>query len=421
MAVLPHGTIVLEAGIEHSAVPDEDSLQGRLLIRRIDSIRLDPSTSAADLLHLARALAADQGDLPHVSTITIEHLSAGMVRNDVGPRREVAELPAEEPPAQRHRTMSGPVEEAEKMAAALGRFAAEGLWMEALHTAQALIHLTLRFPEHEQRGHLIGLRRILTRDLLEEFLAFGMRVTEEQPRIAEVLKHGGPEAIELMVDQVRRSESVGPRKFIHDILAATPAALPLLVPLLSSSHWHEVRHGAELLGRLGIPDAIAPLRGTLDHPDPRVRISVIEALGQFQQNSVVEPIRRALTDPEPRARSSAAHALAGRKSAGLAMPILVALETEKDPAAWAGLITALVRIGSTEAINGLITIALDRRPLLKTGRPISQRLAVVQAFSESTESASRRALERLAAESDGQVRRAAAALLNERPTGSSTS
>ena len=240
-----------------------------------------------------------------------------------------------------------------------------------------MVRLTARFPEHEQRGHIIALRRTFTRPLLEQFIAFAMRVTEEQGRVSEILRHAGAEGIELMVDQVKTVEAVGPRRFVHDVLAATPAALPMLLPLLSSPKWHEVRHGAELLGRLGLPEAVEPLRAAATHPDERVRKAAIEALGGFHTQAVIEPLRRALDDPAPLARASAAHALSQRHSPGLALPILVALESEKDPLAWEALVVAVARIDSFEAVSGLVEIALDKRPLFHTGRPKPQRMTVV--------------------------------------------
>jgi hypothetical protein len=415
MAVLPRGPVRIEAGIEHSDVPDDNSFKGRLIHRFVDSICFAAEASAGEVLAVARALAGDRGPIPSTALVEVVLLPASSVRPDL----EAASPPSNgEPefqpaPLPRHRTMSGPVSEAEILTRALEHSATAGRWMEAVHAAQALIRLTPRFPEHEQRGHLIALRRTFTRPLLDQFIAFAMRVTEEQGRVAEVLKHTGPAGIELMVDLVRKAEVVGPRKFVHDLLAATPAALPMLLPLLSSSKWYEVRHGAELLGRLGLPEAIDPLRATANHPDERVRKAVVEALGRFNSNAVIEPLRRALADPGPVTRASAAHALSQRNSPGLALPILVALEGEKDPAAWDALVDALARIDSSEAISALVGIALDKRPLFQTGRPRSQRLTVVNALKRAKTGSARRGLERLALEGEGPIRRAAAAALEE--------
>jgi hypothetical protein len=410
MAVLPRGEVLIEAGIEYSDAPDDNSLKGRLLSRLVDSVKVSAEASAAEVLALARALASDQGDIPSTPLVQVERVPAATARSDLTGSVE-APPPLPEPlppPAVRHRTMAGPVEEAETLARALRQFAAAGRWMEAIHAGQAMVQLTVRFPLHEQRGHVISLRRSFTRPLLEQFIAFALRVTEEQGRVSEILQHAGAEGIELMVDNVKSVETVGPRRFVHDVLATTPAALPMLIPLLSSARWHEVRHGAELLGRLGLPEAIEPLRAAASHPDERVRKTVIEALGRFHTNAVIEPLRRALSDPAPVTRASAAHALSQRRSPGLALPILVALEAEKDPMAWEALVVAVARIDSFEAVSGLVEIALDKRPLFQAGRPKLQRLTVISALRTAGTASARRGLERLAGEADAQLRRAAA-------------
>ena len=419
MAELRRGPVRIEAGIEYSDVPDDSSLKGRLLYRFVDSIAFAAEAPAGEVLALARALAQDRGPIPSTPSVLVELVPSSSARPDLEAASPAVPGTSEpqSPPVQRHRTMSGPVSEAETLTRAMERSAAAGRWMEAIHAAQALIRLTPRFPEHEQRSHLIALRRAFPRPLLEQFIAFAMRATEEQARVGEILQYAGGEGIELMVDEVRRAEVVGPRKFIYDVLAAMPAALPMLLPLLASPRWHEVRHGADLLGRLGLPEAIEPLRAALTHPDERVRKAVVEALGRFTSHAVVEPLRRALTDPAPVTRASAAHALSLRNSPGLALPILVALEGEKDPAAWEALVEALALIDSSEAIGALVGIALDKKPLFQTGRPRSQRLAVVAALKKARTDSARRGLERLARDGDGTVGGAAAAAIEEISSG----
>jgi hypothetical protein len=414
MAVLLRGPVRIEAGIEYSNVPDDSSLKGRLLSRLVDSISFAVEAPASEVLALARALASDHESVPTTSLVQVELVPAtGVPADRAQPNR--SPLPVSNPVSNlvRHRTMAGPVHESETLARAIERYSAAGRWMEAIHAAQALIQLTARYPEHEQRGHLLAVRRALTRRLLEQFIAFAMRVIEEQGRVSEILRHAGPEGIELMVDQVKQAEVVGPRRFVHDVLAATPGALPMLLPLLTSARWHEVRHGAELLGRLGLPEALEPLRAAANHPDERVRKAVIEALGRYNSHAVIEPLRRALADPAPVTRASAALALSQRHLPGLALPILVALESEKDPAAWDALVDAVARIDSQEAVLGLVEIALDKRPLFQSGRRWSRGLAVINALLRANTSSARRGLQRLATAGDGELRRAAAEAIEE--------
>jgi len=407
---LHQGVIRVEAGVEYSAVPDEGTFKGRLLLRHVDTVHFAADASAAEVLGLARALADDHASIPSTDKVKVEQVPLVGVRGDFGVGAPPAEGPSghqptfgELTPSGRTRTMTGPLDEADRLRGAFETAVGQSYWTEALHAAQALIRLTSRFPEHERRGYLLALRRLFTREVLEGFIQHAMRAAEEQNRVVEVLLVAGPEAIELMVDHICRSESVGARQFMHDVLATTPDALPMLLPLLASSRWHEARHGAELLGRLGLPAAIGPLRDVLSHKHAKVRQTAVEALAKFHEHGVIEPIRRALADTSPKTRASAAHALAQRKSAGLAMPILAALATEKDPETWEALVSALARIDCQESMTALVSLALDRGSLLKP-RSSAQRVSIVRALGGAGHSGAYRALDRLVREGTGVVR-----------------
>ncbi|MGH7703643.1 MAG: HEAT repeat domain-containing protein, partial [Gemmatimonadales bacterium] len=281
-------------------------------------------------------------------------------------------------------------------------------WSEAVQTAQTLVRTLATVPEDARRTFGIRFRRHLTRPVLEAFIDQALRVTEERPRASEVLHWCGLDGAELMLETICRFEGVGLRGFLHDALVRLPEAYPLILPLLTSPRWHEVCHAAELLGRLGLPQAIEPLKARLDHPDERVRIAVIEALGQFREREAVEPLRQALTDPAPGPRALAGRALAARKSAALAMPLMAALESEKDPTTWKELLGSLARIDAPETASALARLALERKSLLsRGGHGVPQRLEVVRVLAGMETPAARQALAKIAAEGDEPVRAAA--------------
>lgn len=415
MTVLRMGAVHLETGVEHSEEPDETTLKGRLLSRRVEVIHFEAGAAPADVLFVARALADDKAPLIGSADIVIEQLPASA---PTGPRYTPAPQGfsaalhspdfSSETPSGRSRTITGPVEEAQRLAGAFEAAATHSYWAEALHAAQALVSLAIRFPAHERRGYQLGLRRIFTRPVLSELILYALRANEEQHRVLEVLREGGPEAVELAIEQVARTEAVGPRRFLYDFIAQKPEAYSLLLPLLDSSNIHTVCHGIDLLGRIGVVDAIRPLRQFSEHPDPRVRQAVVQALARFQEHGVIEPLRKALTDSSPGIRASAGHALADRNSSGLAMTILVALESEKDAATWRELVLALGRIDSAEASAALVAMALDRKAMLKSGgRTVMQRLVAVESLAAGRHPHAIRGLERVANEADGTVRTAA--------------
>lgn len=421
MTVLRMGAVYLETGVENSDLPD-DSLKGRLLSRRVEAIHFEAGAAPGDVLIIARALADDTAPIMDSPDIVVELLPASAPsspRYTPAPQEFTAIMaPSDsttETPSGRSRTITGPVEESQRLSRAFEAAIAHSYWAEALHAAQALVALASRFPEHERRGYRLGLRRLFSRPALSELIHYALRTSEEQHRVLEVLREGGLEAIELAIDHVARAEAVGPRRFLYQFIAQRPEAVSLLLPLLESPNVYTVCHGVDLLGRIGVPDAIGPLRQISDHPDPRVRQCVVQALGRFQDHGVIERLRRALTDSSPKVRSSAAYALAERNSGGLAMPILVALDGEKDAATWRELVLALGRIESAEAAGALVAMALDRKALLKSGgRSIVQRLIAVESLAAGGHLHAIRGLERVASEADGTVRAAAQQGLSSR-------
>ena len=99
------------------------------------------------------------------------------------------------------------------------------------------------------------------------------------------------------------------------------------------------------------------------------------------------------------------------------MPLLAALEVEKDPGAWEEVLQALAAIDAPEATQALVRIALTRKARLSFGGAhVRKQVTVVRALAEAGTAASRQALARIAAEGEGEVQRAAAAALADPST-----
>ena len=62
----------VEAGVEWSVIPDDLTLKGRLLARRVELIRVAAGTEPHELLALARALSHDQAPIPVSPNIVVE-------------------------------------------------------------------------------------------------------------------------------------------------------------------------------------------------------------------------------------------------------------------------------------------------------------------------------------------------------------
>jgi HEAT repeat protein len=187
-----------------------------------------------------------------------------------------------------------------------------------------------------------------------------------------------------------------------------PSAIPLLVPLLQSPRWYEVRNAADLLGRLLSPAALAPLKGLLAHADPRVRAAALEALSRYPGSAAVDAFRQGLTHAAPATRSDAARAIGRRGSGAFAMPLVAALEEERDPKTWSEMLRALARMDSPDALSAVVNIALRKKSVLRRGGyPVPQRLEAVAVLAEAGTEGARHALIRIAQEAEGEVGQAA--------------
>jgi HEAT repeat protein len=252
----------------------------------------------------------------------------------------------------------------------------------------------------------------MPRAVIEALIDQAYRVPEEQQRTAEVLRGGGMQAAELLLDILKGSETVGPRAFLIESLGGMPDAFQVIAPLTRSHRATEARLSAELLGRLGISEAIPLLAELIQHSDERVRLAAVDALGRYRDSSAVGPLRQALGHPSATIRARAGRALAARGSGAIAMPLLAALEAEREPTTWAELLGALAAIDAPEAAAALSRMALTRRGRFGLGvGQVRRQLAVVHALTSANTSAAKQALARIAAEGEGEVAQAAAAVL----------
>jgi len=173
-----------------------------------------------------------------------------------------------------------------------------------------------------------------------------------------------------------------------------------------------VRNVAELIGEMGLDDAVPALSKKIDHDDVRVRKAVALSLAKIGTRSVVEPLRRALRDPSPEVRTQAALGVGGRRANALAMPLVVALDEEKDIEVSRELILALGRIGSPDAVQALIKLAQPAGGFFSK-KPVGLRLAAIEALRLAATPAALGTLQALLNDSDKQIKAAAQAAAQE--------
>ena len=214
------------------------------------------------------------------------------------------------------------------------------------------------------------------------------------------------------MDVLAAAPTVGERRAVFDALKQMTEGTDQVVHMLDHSEWFVVRNVAELIGELGLEDAVPALGKRLDHADERVRKAVGLALAKIGTRSAAEPLRRALRDRSQEVRMQVAVGIGGRKSSALAMPLVVAMEEEKDEEVVRELLLALGRIGSPDAVQALIKWAQP------TGRffgrkPSELRVAAVEALRLAATPAALGTLEGLSDDGDRAVREAASRAVTE--------
>lgn len=434
-ALVAREPVVEEAGIQLAGMLNDTSLRGRMHARQVDVIRVAHGAPAEELLALAQALAQEDGPIPSTEAVRVELVQS--IRPGAAEAitpRAVAKAPdpplVEEPGFQflplveddqprRPRLAEGLSAKMAEVTAALTAACAQSSWMEAIHAAQALIQMAPRIPEPESRSFAIQVKRLLPKPTLDSFISFAIRAPEEQQRVADILPWGGRDALEAMIESIQQTESVEARAFLHDAIVETPGALRQVLPLLNHEKASVVRLGAELLARLADSEALPSLLALLDDPSPDIRAAGLHALAAFADARAVEALRQGLQHASPDTRGQAALAIAASERPGLGMPLMVALEGERDETAWGMMACALGRLGTREAVTALATVALEKKGILKRGYSRAQRLEAVSVLADCGSAAARGALESVGRQAEGEVAAAARQALAARGPGSS--
>jgi len=294
----------------------------------------------------------------------------------------------------------------------LGRSVRGLTWDLVLSAALALVRLVPKIPAVERRTFGIQLRRAIPRRAIEALVDVAERESEHRDRAIEVLRWIGLDAAEVVLDRLLEGEALGVRSFYYEVLGGMPGVYPLVTPLLASRRPLSVRHGAALLGRLGLPDAIDQLLPLLAHRDETVRVAAVRAIGEIHEGSAADALRQALHHPDPHTRAAAADAIGVWRGGVLAILVVASLETERDRGAWQSLVGVLGRLATVETCSALAHVALSRRSVVRRqGYSTTQRLAAVEALGMTHAPAARGTLERLARDAEGVVRYAADRIL----------
>ncbi len=257
-------------------------------------------------------------------------------------------------------------------------------WEQMLGLIGGVIQVEQRVPEASgmRRQYGIAMRRLYTKPALQG-LARLLATPKHRAAAVVALQRGGAAAVEVLMDILVAAPTVSERRAVFDALKQMTEGTEQLVHMLDHPEWFVVRNVAELLGELGMDEAVPALGRRLNHADDRVRKG----------------------DRSPDVRLQVAVGI-GRKASALAMPLVVAMEEEKDEGIVRELLLALGRIGSAEAVQALIKWAQPSGRIFRR-RPSALRVAAVEGLRLAATPAALGTLEGLSDDGDRQVREAA--------------
>lgn len=288
----------------------------------------------------------------------------------------------------------------------------DGKMEQAMQIVYTIVRIEQRVEDQAvRRQYGIALRRMITRQMLDA-LSKMVQLPHLEDAAGMVLQRAGPDGVEVLLDVLTTSNTVTERRGVFNALMEMKEGQEQLIHMLGHPQWFVVRNVADLVGELGLEAAVPALTKQLDHPDERVRRQVALALAKIGTRSAAEPLHRALHDAAPDVRRQAALGVGGRKASALAMPLVVALEEEKEPEVVRELIFALGRIGSTDAVQALIKVAQPGGKLFGR-KPSVLRVTAVEALRIAGTSAAMGTLQGLTRDGDRQVRNAAQQALLE--------
>ena len=289
-----------------------------------------------------------------------------------------------------------------------------------IEQAMQIVYRVVRAEQHVEdaavrRQYGIALRRMITKQMLDG-LSKLVQVPHLEDAAGAVLQRAGPDGVEVLLDLLTTSNTVTERRGVFSALIQAlkegKEGQDQLVHMLGHPQWFVVRNVADLVGELQLEAAVPALTKQLDHDDERVRRQVALALAKIGTRSAAEPLRRALRDSSADVRRQAALGVGGRKASALAMPLVVALDEEKDPEVVRELIFALGRIGSPDAVQALIKLAQPSGKLFNR-KPSALRVTAVEALRVAGTPTAIGTLQSFAADGDKQVRAAVLQALSE--------
>ncbi len=212
-----------------------------------------------------------------------------------------------------------------------------------------------------------ALRHLLSAPMLE-LLAIQLPHSTDRGLLLQLFARAGDAGVNVLVRQLMTTDDSLSRRRYFDSVVAMDIATGELLDALNDSRWFVVRNAAALLGEMGVDHADDTLIPLLRHADGRIRIAAARALMRLRTVTSLQALHAVILDPhaEVRRLSAMAFGLAGATVGGGIKPpaarLASALDRETDDDVASEMLAALGKIGSADAVQRLLRIALPATP-----------------------------------------------------------
>ena len=275
---------------------------------------------------------------------------------------------------------------------------------------EILCRVTRREPQiHEfesKRAFVMAQRRLAKPQLLRALTQELPHAGDQRDAFIAVLVRAGEDGADALIEQIAAISGQNERRVYFDALLQLQAGVPTLIHMLGDARWFVARNAAELLGEMQAREAEPQLTELLRHTDDRVRRAATGALMRLGTTRAMNAIQEALKDGAPAMRMQAAAALVARKDVKTAATLVRALEEEKDDEVQAAFLLALGRLATPDAVQRLLKAAEAERGLFKK-KSTAFRVAAVQGLAEARTAEAIETLKALQGDKDRDVNVAA--------------
>jgi HEAT repeat protein len=271
---------------------------------------------------------------------------------------------------------------------------------------EILCRVTRREPQiHEfesKRAFVMAQRRLAKPQVLRALTQELPHAADQRDAFIAVLVRAGEDGADALIEQIAAISGQNERRVYFDALLQLQAGIPTLIHMLGDARWFVARNAAELLGEMQAREAEPQLTELLRHSDDRVRRAATSALMRLGTTRAMNAIQEALKDGAPAMRMQAAAALVARKDVKTAATLVRALEDEKDDEVQAAFLLALGKLATPDAVQRLLKAVEAERGLFKK-KSTAFRVAAVQGLAESRTPEATEALRALVSDKDDDV------------------